>query len=288
MKKPTTFEEQLSLMKSRGLVIGDEDKCLAFLRSNNYYRLSAYLLPFKQKDDLYISGTTFEKIYQIYEFDRKLRLLLLSVIEEIELHLRTQLSYYFAHKYGALGYLDEMLYGSSHNHTEFIEKVNVSIDNNKNTPIVKHHKAEYNGNLPIWAIIDFFSIGNLSYFYRGWTSQDRKNISEKLLGTRILFLDSWFKCLTVLRNHCAHYSRLYYVSFKNVPKIPESVDYSCSNCIFDQLLMLRFMYPHKHRWHIDFLLPLEALIGQYQNSINFLHIGFLEDWQEILAREYSL
>ena len=107
MKKPTTFEEQLSLLKSRGLIIDNEDKCIEILRSTNYYRLSAYLLPFKQSDDTFFSDTTFEKVYRIYEFDRKLRALLFSVIEEIELFLRTQLAYHSAHTYGALGYLDE-------------------------------------------------------------------------------------------------------------------------------------------------------------------------------------
>ena len=93
MKKPTTFEEQLNLLKSRGLIVDNDDKCLEILRSTNYYRLSAYLLPFKQCNDTFFSGTTFEKVYRIYEFDRKLRSLLFSVIEEIELFLQSQLGF---------------------------------------------------------------------------------------------------------------------------------------------------------------------------------------------------
>jgi len=282
MKKPTTFDEQLQLLESRGLVIGNDDKCLDFLRSTNYYRLTAYLLPFKQDDDTYLPGITFERIHQIYEFDRKLRILLFSAIEEIELFLRTQLAYYSAHTHGVLAYLDEKRYNDRHDHEKFMCAIDAAISNHKNTLIVKHHKAAYSGAFPIWVIVEFLSIGNLSYLYADWLKDDKKRVAKDLFSTTYPFLDSWMKCITVLRNRCAHYSRLYYTRFTDMPRIPPTVEYECTGRVFDQLLMLKFLYAHKHKWNTSFVVPLETLVGEYQDSVDFKHIGFPENWLELL------
>ena len=282
MKEPTTFDEQLQLLKTRGLVIDNEDMCLEFLRSVNYYRISAYLLPFKQEDNTYFSGISFDKIHRIYTFDRSLRSLLFSTIEEIELFLRAQLAYYSAHTYGALGYLEAAHYNNRHDHEKFIQAINTAINNHKNTPVVQHHNAVYGGQFPIWVIVDFLSIGNLSYFYADWQINDKKLIAKNLFNTSYPFLDSWMKCITVLRNRCAHYSRLYYALFTDNPRIPPTTKHMCSGRVFDQLLMLKFLYPHKGSWGTSFVLPLETLINEYQDSISFTHIGFPFNWLKIL------
>ena len=283
MKRPTTYEEQLSLLKSRGLVINDDAACLDILQSINYYRLTAYLLPFKQSDDTFLKGTTFERVYRIYEFDRRLRSLLLSAIEEIELFLRTRLAYYSAHSYGALGYLEQDKYSDVHDHDRFIQSIEAAIKNNKNTPVVKHHNAVYGGKFPIWVIVEFFSIGNLSYFYSDWLVADKKYIAKALFNTTYPFMDSWMKCITVLRNRCAHYSRLYYTLFTDTPRIPPPVEYKCNKRIFDQILMLKFMSVQNKNWSSSFIPSLDALVEEYQEHIDFEHIGFPKNWRALLV-----
>jgi len=284
MKNPTTFEEQLQLMKSRGLIIDNEDRCTDFLRSINYYRLTAYLLPFRQSDDTYLPGTAFEKVQQIYDFDRRLRSLLFSVIEEIELFLRIQLAYYSAHTHGAIGYLDEAHYNTRHNHDKLMQTVETAIKNNKNSLVVKHHDATYGGKFPIWVIIDFFSIGNLSYFYSDLLVEGKKHIAKEIFKTSYPYLDSWMKCITVLRNRCAHYSRLYYSLFTDTPRIPPTIAHQCTGRVFDQILMLKLLYPHAHKWNAVFVLPLDTLVDEYRDSISFHHIGFPENWLELLKQ----
>jgi abortive infection bacteriophage resistance protein len=71
VKQPTTFEQQLSLLKQRGCIVENDDAALKVLSDINYYRLSAYFLPF-MKGDEYVEGTSFTKVFAIYEFDRKL------------------------------------------------------------------------------------------------------------------------------------------------------------------------------------------------------------------------
>lgn len=121
-KKATTYQEQVQILKQRACIIDDEAFCIEKLSSINYYRFSAYLLPYKEKDK-YKNGTNFKTIYQIYEFDRKLRNIIYSGIELIEVSLRTRISYLHGHKYGALGYLDINHFNSHHKHEKFLENI---------------------------------------------------------------------------------------------------------------------------------------------------------------------
>jgi abortive infection bacteriophage resistance protein len=124
MKRTLTYAEQVEKLKSKGLEIADEDMCLEFLRSVNYYWFSTYFLQFKQTDGTYEPGTSFESVYRIFKFDRKLRTVIFAVIEEIELLLRSQLAYHSAHTYGIHGYLDEANYIKRHDHKRFIKTIN--------------------------------------------------------------------------------------------------------------------------------------------------------------------
>ena len=95
-KPALTFEEQIALLKSRGLVIDDEQRATRHLSNVSYYRMSAYMLSFKKLDanenvlDEFEEGTTWDNVYDLYKFDRKLRLLIFDAIERIEIALRTQ------------------------------------------------------------------------------------------------------------------------------------------------------------------------------------------------------
>jgi len=285
MKNPFTYEKQLAALKSKGLKVENDDKCLKFLRSVNYYWFSAYLLPFKQSDGTCAQGLTFEKVHSIFEFDRKLRALIFFVIEEIELSMRSQLAYYFAHKHGAYAYLDKNLYNAGHDHKKFKSTIKGAVHNHRNTPVVMHHNAKYGGKFPIWVIIDFFSLGNLSYFYADWDIVDKKAFAKKLFGATYPFLDSWMKCITVLRNRCAHYSRLYFSMFTDAPKIPRRIKYRCTGRLFDQLIMLQLLYLDKQKWNDVLLLPLKELVAEYSGSVSPEHLGFPDNWQELIEHK---
>lgn len=282
VKKETTFTEQLEKIKNRGCIIGDETFALQALEHINYYRFTAYFLPFKNNDDTYFDGTTFNKVYRIYEFDRKLRTLLFSIVEEIELMLRTQLSYYHAHKYGALGYLDENNYNLRHNHDKLLQHINKTIENNRKQAFVKHHIDNHNSHFPIWVVIELFTMGELSIFYSDMPIQDQKQLANDIFKTTYSNVSSWLKCLTYLRNYCAHYSRLYYNLFPAIPSTPKGFTYTLGKRVFDYILVLKFLYFDPTKWLDIFLPELEALIEEYNDCIHLNHIGFPENWLQIL------
>ena len=285
LKKPTTFEEQVELLKNKNIIITNKSSCIDFLSKTNYYRLSGYYLPFirKEEEKCFIA-IEFERIQNIYMFDAELRNLISFAIERIEIHIRTQLAYFHAHTYGAEGYMDSSSFNRKHNHSSYISHVNMCIAENANTLVIKHHKEKYGGHIPIWAIIDFFSIGMLSYFYRGMKNNDKAKIAETIYGVNYQTLESWLRCLTDLRNRCAHYSRLYYWIFPATPKMPTKEKYIPTRRLFAQLYMLKLMYPDKEKWNDEFIKPLAKLMKKYKNDISLKHLDFPYRWQSMLKQ----
>lgn len=283
IKKATTFDEQLELLEKRNCYISDPVFCKQVLQQVNYYRFSAYFLPFKNADGAYRDGTSFHRVFRIYEFDRKMRKTLFSAIEQVELYLRTQLAYFHAHKYGALGYMDSANYGTRHNHERFLKLFQDEVKHSENVLFVKHHVENYGGNFPIWVATELFSFGMLSYFYSDMVTADKKIIARDLYETTFGNLDSWLRCCTDLRNICAHYGRLYYRIFSAIPATPNGFPMKLNRRLFDNIVMLKFLYPDRDRWNNEVLTSISALIGEYRGDIALNHIGFPDTWERLLT-----
>ena len=121
-KPPKTFDEQVDLLISRGMRIGDLDRARRYLSHLNYYRLAAYWLPFEQDHSThrFKPGTDFDLVLQHYIFDRKFRLLVMDAIERIEISIRTRWAYHLAHCYGPHALLDPSLFKKKWSHTQNI------------------------------------------------------------------------------------------------------------------------------------------------------------------------
>ena len=90
IKEFKTYEEQVSLLNGRGLIIGNHDKAVDTLRYVNYYRLSGYWYPFRQFDsktgkptDVFQEGATFEHVLDLYKFDEELRCVIFSELSTL-------------------------------------------------------------------------------------------------------------------------------------------------------------------------------------------------------------
>lgn len=285
LKIATSYEEQLKRLENKNIVIEDHDACIDFLTKVNYYRLSGYYLPYLCKDTgKCFLPTSFERIRQIYNFDAELRNLIASAIETIEIYLRTQFSYYHGHKYGADGYMNSSSFNKRHNHLMFTKHVNDCIYENANTLVVKHHIEHYDGKFPIWVVSEFFSVGMLSYFYRGMKNSDKAKLAQEMYGVNYQTLDSWMRCLTDLRNRCAHYSRLYYWIFPAIPRMPDTISYIPTRRLFAQIYMLKMMYPTPSNWNNEFVKPLIKIIKKYKPFISLKHLDFPYRWKSMLTK----
>ena len=92
IKPPTSYQQQIDLLIARGISIENHDRARCFLSHLNYYRLSAYWLPFEREhaNHQFKPGTTFDSVVEHYDFDRELRLLIMDAIERFEVSLKGQ------------------------------------------------------------------------------------------------------------------------------------------------------------------------------------------------------
>ena len=91
-KKATTIDEQIALLKSRGMVIDDVKKVKENLFDIGYFRLGFYWFPFT-------SGANFDWAIKLYYFDFDLRNILLRYISRIEVNFRTSVVYLTSNEY---------------------------------------------------------------------------------------------------------------------------------------------------------------------------------------------
>ena len=75
IKEPTTYEEQIDRIKEKGFLISaqEKSKCIQFLQQVNYYRVSAYFLPFRKKTVHMFKEFLFAKSRKYMKFDSRLR-----------------------------------------------------------------------------------------------------------------------------------------------------------------------------------------------------------------------
>ena len=282
LKRPQTFVDQVEILLKKGIKIKDKEDCENFLKTVTYYRFLAYLLPFRDKETRKCqNGLTFERLKSIYIFDSDLRHLISSAIEDIEVSLRTMVSHKFSIKYGAEGYLDTANFNAKHKHDKFMENYNSCVKENSRTLVVQHHNSKYGGHFPLWVVVDFFHLGMLSHFYADMKTEDQKSVAAEYC-TSHQNLGSWFKCLTDLRNRCAHYSRLYFWNFTSIPRKDRRTQHIPDSSLFSQIMMLRMLHPNQAKWNKSFLEPLKELIKERAADIELVHIGFPENWEDLL------
>lgn len=279
VKQPTTFDEQINLLRKRGCAVHDEAACRRILSHVGYYHLSAYLLPYKGEDETYMDGTSIEKVYRLYEFDRKLRNILNGAIEVVETDLRTQISFFHAHKYGSMGYLDKNHFTEQHDHEKFLKIISRCLKNNDSLAFVRHHVEQYGGNFPLWVIGELFTFGMWSYFFGDMKTKDKK----ELTGAWYVEVATWLRCCTDIRNICAHSGRLYYRKFASIPKGLGLNEWN-NRSLWGAILAIRALYPIEESWNIEVVPQLSQLFGQYGQIVDLDCLSFPLQWQSMLLK----
>lgn len=283
VKPPKTYTEQIETLRKHGCIIENEEQAKRFLYYVNYYRISGYFLPFKDEDGLFLPGTSLARVADIHDFDRKLSSVLFRAIGDMDIAVRSLIAYHHSQKYGALGYLSDENFYPTHSfyHSRIIKQFNTEVSRNSRVLFVKHHVKKYDGNFPLWVAIELFTSGMTSSFYSALLLDDQRSIAARL-GTREKYLRSWLHCATVLRNICAHYGRLYYTHFNEIPKLTREYRQYEPNLLFAQLCMLKLMYQlHPMDWN-SIVESIVALVDEYRPHLNFEHIGFPDDWETVL------
>ena len=278
LKPALTFEQQIERLKTiHNLTIMHEDSALKILEKVNYYRLSAYGIGLKKdaNSEEYRDDITLEHIFRLYCFDSEFRNDIIHIVEQLEVQLRTQISYCLSIKYGPEG------------HGTIMDSFKNEVKHCKNLPFVKHHQDVYDGHFPIWAAVELMTFGNITSIFDIMKSEDQKSISS-FYATSPNHLKSWMLALVEIRNICAHYNRLYNMPLKQTPFLyKENLKYrSKQNKVFPVFLVIKRMLHSNEQWE-SFLRDIVKTISKYQDIVILSFIGFPPDWKNILQAPTS-
>lgn len=282
-QSPMTIEEQVNNLKDIGLIVDDEEYAKKILNDISYFRLvKAYSLNLKPKNGRYSGQITFEQIVELYLFNANLRQLIFPEIEKVEINVRCRIANYFAEQYGVLGYLDSTKFVDMEYHKSFLVDIDDEINRNAKAPFVRNFRENYeSGKLPIYALVEVFSFGTLSKFYKNMLNQDKK-IVAKSFGIGYTYFESWLESISYIRNICAHYGRLYNAKMSKTPILYKEYTQAGigNNRIFGVLLCLRHLLKDDKHWNL-FVDKIELLFEKYEH-VDIKTMGFPNNWKELL------
>ena len=210
---------QIGILKSRGVIIKNKKFAKSVIRSTGYYNLiNGYKDPFLKHNtayEAYNAGTTIEEIYALYEFDRKLRILTLEFILELEKQVKALIAYTFSREHGHRDYLRIENF-DSHGQKKYEQVCKLLSDlykkislNADKEPSVAHYVGGKN-YVPLWVLVNAISMGDLSKLYSNMIQKERNEVARRLKwGVRENELESCLYFLSSIRTRCAHDERLY-------------------------------------------------------------------------------
>lgn len=224
-KQALSITDQISLLEKRGVLIEDPSFAHQVLETVSYYRFTAYLYPFRKNDgtDNYIPGTSFNRCWQYYRFDRKLRFCVIDAIERVEVAVKTQIVNHISTKYGPFAYRDKSIFAVPVNLAQF-NKLLLFIDSEtqkSKEEFVEHFRNSYDtsNGLPFWMAVEVMTFGNMLTLFRLLKKKDKQAIA-KFFGSNERVFESWLNNLNYVRNICAHHGRLWNRQLAVNPLIP--------------------------------------------------------------------
>ena len=254
-----TIDEQIEILKGKGLIIEDIEETKEILLRENYFFISGYriVLMNSYSNKTFVVGATFRELYSIFLFDRYFRNILFKNLMIVENALKSVLSYQLSKKYG---YQDKD-YLKPKNFTTEKEKsrrVKDIIDKMKRQIRVNgaHHMATMHyinnyGYIPLWVLVKVLSFGIVCELYSILKKEDQIAIAE-IFNLTPEYLENFLPILANYRNLCAHEDVVYdhkteksildtkYHEMLQIPKMDDEYIYG-KNDIFSVLIMLKYL-----------------------------------------------
>ena len=299
-----SIDEQIEILKSKGLVINDLDKTKDILFRENYFFISGYRHMFMRgnKEKGFIEGTTFEELYAVFVFDRKIRNIMFKYILIIENNIKSIISYQLSKKYG----FKDKDYLNPKNFTQDALRVRQVYDvlnkmkrqirvNGKQHTATMHYISNY-GYIPMWILVKVLSFGLISELYGILKTEDQVTVSEFYdLNTETLGI--YLALLSNFRNLCAHEDILYdhrtqrqipntkYHYELEIPKDEEEYKYG-KNDLFALIIIFKQMLRDEE--FVDLINELSYEIDVLDGKVDTVplntilnKIGFPDNWREI-------
>ena len=297
-----TLDEQIDILRNKGLVVSDEAKTREILLRENYFFISGYRHLFTEEKDKFLSGTTFEELYATFLFDRAIRNTFFKNILVVENNIKSITSYQLSRKYGfkEKDYLNPENFSQdslqSRQVYDVLNKVKRQIRVNGRKHSATFHYIEHYGYIPFWILVKVLSFGIMAEFYDILKYEDQEDISN-FYKVNPEVLGIYLSLLSNFRNVCAHEDILYdhktqrlipdtkYHELLNIPKDDDGYIYG-KNDLFSLVIMMKVLLSKD-----DF----EDMIDEIRREVNRLdrivnvvpldtilnRIGFPSNWYAI-------
>lgn len=220
MNSPIPFQKEyqhadalVQLLLSRGLTIDNPGKAEQYLKTINYYRLSAYMYPLllvPKSEHRFKTDASFRQVMMLYRFDKKLRLFMFNEIEKIEIAVRTAIVDECTSAFGDSFWMTNASYFiDSNKFQKTLALISHEIDKSHEEFIV-HFKQTYSDPYPpAWILAEILPLGVMTnIFINLKDSQVKKKIAQRF-GLQLRVFVSWMTIITVTRNACCHHARVW-------------------------------------------------------------------------------
>lgn len=210
------LDEQIEILKSKGMIIHDEKYAKRVLLRENYFFLNGYrhLFVRSEEDRRFKEGVTFEEMYSLFLFDRSTRNVIFKYLLVIENNLKSIFSYQLSKKYGyrERDYLKEKNFTRAPEKqaqlNDLLKKMKRQIRVNGSQHTATLHYVSNYGYIPLWILVKVLSFGIVSEMYQILKPEDQKDIASIYEIEPDIFA-VYLPLLANYRNLCAHEDILY-------------------------------------------------------------------------------
>jgi len=287
-KNPLDYEEQIKMLKARGLIISDEQKAINSLRVISYFRLANYLRPmeYDKENHLYKPNSLFENAIDLYYFDKELRGIIFAAVQSIEIALRSKMIHHVSMKYGAFWFMDSSLFKDRNIHEQCLASMRQELARSKEDFITDHKEKYTEPDMPpVWKTLEVTSFGTLSKLFCNLKDNSvKKKIAREFNLPQHLVLESWVKCAVNIRNCLAHHARVWNRNFPIMPQLNGSFRGNWirnTNLpmvkLYPQLCYMQYMQVQIHG-NDDFKQRLKGLLINHPN-VDITAMGFIDGWE---------
>lgn len=277
MKQYKTNEELLEYLESKNIIIKNKTSALKKLEKYTYYSIiNSYKYNFKDSNNNYLPNVSFEEIYALYKFDKNLKLIMLKYALEVESLIKSLMSNHISNIYGVDDYLNANNLDNKVNlvvRKKLIDKINEDINHNYGIHLaITHYKDNY-GFVPPFVLTKILTFGVISSYYGLLKQSDRQIIAKKFKISDAL-LKQILKCLTNVRNICAHNDRLFCYRDKYTLKFKEiDTNYVIKDNLTNLYMMIRAMQIILDKRQYNSLVKaIEKEIKKLDNKLNSIDI----------------
>jgi abortive infection bacteriophage resistance protein len=294
---PTTIDQQIEFLQSRGMV-GDEELMRRWLKTVGYYRLSAYWLPWElppadgeTRSKRFPPNTNFSDIVDIYIFDRQLRLLVMEAIDRFEIAVRARWTNLFSLAHGSHAHMDPKNFQNGFDYARMFSKISSTVEQSSEV-FIEHYRDKYTSPYlpPLWQITELMTLGEISMWVKATKDNNMKDAVAKDLGLpNKETLEGSLQLLSYVRNICAHHGRLWNrQTVKRAPYVKrfrQDMDIKVTgsqhqprNSIYNVLVILAKTLRHQSP---DTTFPdrVSALVDT-RSAGQLRSMGFPEDWKQ--------